>query len=70
MAIEVIGILEGENLTRWRALCVQIEALQLNPTAYSRDETERIVRQRAIMIAEMLALFEVDVAGVIGYEDQ
>lgn len=43
MKAVVFGTLTEEDLTRWRQACGQFQALEMNPRAYSAQETEGIL---------------------------
>lgn len=39
----IYGTLTEEDLTRWRQACAQFQAIEMNPRAYSAQETEAIL---------------------------
>ena len=43
MKAVIYGTLSEEDLTHWRQVCGQFQALEMNPRAYSAQETEGIL---------------------------
>ena len=60
MLTEVVGQLLDEDLLRWRRVITRWRAVELNPTAFSQNETEQIVGERASLTGELLKRYEVD----------
>ena len=59
MRAVVLGVLEEEDLTRWRQACGQFQALEMNPLAYSAQETEGILMRYYRLIGEIHEKFNV-----------
>jgi hypothetical protein len=56
----VVTTVEAEDWSRWRIWDVQFRALELNPTAYSRQETEDIMRQRQTLWMDTARKYDLD----------
>lgn len=52
--------LTPEDLARWRENSVKMRALELNPWAYSKDETEVICRQSQHFWIEAWRTYDLD----------
>lgn len=53
MKAVVYGTLNEEDLTRWRQVTAQYQALEMNPRAYSAQETEAVLLRYYRMFGEI-----------------
>ena len=65
MKAVVFGKLTEEDLTRWRQVCGQFQALELNPRAYSAQETEAILMRYYRMFGEVYERYNIPEEQVI-----
>jgi len=61
----VYGTLTEEDLTRWRQVCGQFQSLEMNPRAYSGQETEGILMRYYRMFGEVHKTYSIPEGSVI-----
>jgi len=57
---EIVGRMTGELLDRYRRMAAAYEALTLNPTAFTKEESISICYKRLLLMDEVVRRFEVD----------
>lgn len=48
------------DLTRFRDVCARLEAVKLNPNAFSASETIEAVRDHLVMLGDLIERYEID----------